>query len=263
MDILKAIILGIVQGLTEFLPVSSSGHLEIVNHFFSSGDGLDSDLTMVIITHLGTAFSIIYVFREDILNIIKSLLTFDRNDDFDISMKILLSMIPALIIGLTFENQIEALFASNTLIYVGIFLCMTAIVLWFTPKTNTEGIVTFPKAFGIGLSQAFAILPGISRSGMTIATALYLGVDKVKAARFSFLMLLPVIFGKVVLDILGGDLVLSSTQLPSISAALVTSFLVGVWACKWMIEIVKKSKLSYFAIYCFVIGAIVILGSIM
>ena len=135
-------------------------------------------------------------------------------------------------------------------------------MLWFTPKTNTEGIVTFPKAFGIGLAQAFAILPGISRSGMTIATALYLGVDKVKAARFSFLMLLPVIFGKVVLDILGGDLILSSTQLPSISAALLTSFLVGVWACKWMIEIVKKSKLSYFAIYCFVVGAMVILGSI-
>ena len=261
MDILKAIILGIVQGLTEFLPVSSSGHLEIVNHFIGRGEGLDSDLTMVIITHLGTALSIVYVFRNDIIGIIKSILTFNRNEDFELSLKILLSMIPALVIGLAFEYQIEALFATDTLIYVGIFLCITAVILWFTPKYETKGNVSYPKAFGIGISQAIAILPGISRSGMTIATALYMGVNKSKAARFSFLMLLPVVFGKVILDVAGGDLLLSGSQMPAIIAALVTSFLVGVWACKWMIKIVQSSKLSYFAIYCFIIGGLTILFS--
>ncbi|MEE9372448.1 MAG: undecaprenyl-diphosphate phosphatase [Saprospiraceae bacterium] len=258
MDILKAIILGIVQGLTEFLPVSSSGHLEIVNHFMNSSSRIDSDLTMVIITHLGTALSIVYVFRDDILSILKSLVTFNRNDDFDFSMKILLSMIPALIIGLAFEDFIEDLFASSTLIYVGAFLCITALVLWFTPKENTNEKVTFPTALGIGVAQAIAILPGISRSGMTIATALYLGVDKARAARFSFLMLLPVIFGKVILDVVGGDLTVTTDQAYPVIAALISSFIVGIWACKWMIQIVKKSNLRYFAIYCLIVGLLVI-----
>jgi len=262
MDILKAVILGIVQGLTEFLPVSSSGHLEILNHFMPSDGALDSDLTMVVITHLGTALSIVYVFRKDIINILKSLVTFNRNEDFEISMKILLSMIPALFIGLAFEEQIEALFASNTLIYVGIFLCVTALVLWFTPKIKTEGVITFPKAFGIGIAQAIAILPGISRSGMTIATALYLGIDRVKAARFSFLMLLPVIFGKVILDVAGGELVVNSGNAIILFAALMSSFIVGIVACKWMLKIVQNAKLSYFAIYCFIVGASVISTSL-
>ena len=263
MEIIRAIILGIIQGLTEFLPVSSSGHLEIANHFMASREGLDSDLLMVVITHLGTAFSIVYVFREDILAILKSLFTFQKNEDFGIGMKILLSMIPALIIGLLFESQIEALFASNTLIYVGIFLCITALVLWFTPKENFGGKVNYPKAFGIGIAQAIAILPGISRSGMTISTALYLGIDKSRAARFSFLMLLPVIFGKVILDVLSGDIVIDSGNILPIGAALFTSFIVGVWACKWMLEIVRNSKLSYFAVYCMAVGLITIIASVL
>jgi len=263
MEIIKAIVLGIVQGLTEFLPVSSSGHLEIVNHYFASNNELDSDLLMVVITHLGTAFSIVYVFRNDILSILRSLFTFNRNEDFDLSLKILVSMIPALVIGLLFEDQIEALFASKVLTYVGIFLCFTGMVLWFTPKEITKGNISYSKSFGIGIAQAIAILPGVSRSGLTIATALYLGVDRVKAARFSFLMLLPVIFGKVILDVVSGEMVPTSQNTFPIMAALITSFAVGVMACKWMIRIVNSAKLSYFAIYCLLVGLLVILSSIL
>ena len=261
MDIVKAIILGIVQGLTEFLPVSSSGHLEILNHFMPSSDGLDSDLTMVVITHLGTALSILYVFRNDIIDLLKSVITFKRDDEFNLALKIILSMIPAMFIGLLFEDQIEALFASDTLLYVGIFLCFTAVVLWFTPKTNDGQDVSYPKSLGIGIAQAVAILPGVSRSGMTIATALYLGIEKSKAARFSFLMVLPIIFGKVILDVAGGDLVVSSQNAGPIVAALLSSFIVGVLACNWMMDIVKKSKLRYFAIYCFVVGLLTVVYS--
>ena len=253
-DIIKAIVLGIVQGLTEFLPVSSSGHLEIFNHFMGTGEAIDSDLTMVIITHFGTALSIIYVFRKDIGEIILSLLRFKTDEHFQLSMKIVLSMLPALFIGLLFEKEIEAIFANDTLLFVGIFLCITAVVLWFTPKTELKLPISFPKAFGIGIAQAIAILPGISRSGMTISAALYMGIDRAKAARFSFLMVLPVIIGKVILDIASGEMTLSGSNGGPILAALVTSFVVGIWACKWMLTIVQKSQLSYFALYCLIIG---------
>jgi len=163
-------------------------------------------------------------------------------------------MIPAMVIGLTLEDQIEALFASDTLLYVGIFLCFTALVLWFTPKEDNGQEVSFVRSALIGISQAVAILPGVSRSGMTIASALYLGVEKSKAARFSFLMVLPIIFGKVILDVGSGDLVLSSQNTLPIIAALISSFLVGVLACNWMLAIVKRSKLSYFAVYCLIVG---------
>lgn len=260
-DIIKAIILGIVQGLTEFLPVSSSGHLEIFNHFMGTGEAIDSDLMMVIITHFGTALSIVYIFRKDILDILTSLIKFKRDEHFYLSIKILLSMLPALFVGLLFEKEIESIFSNDSLLFVGIFLCVTALVLWFTPKMELKLPISFPKALGIGIAQAIAILPGISRSGMTIASALYLGIDRTRAARFSFLMVLPVIIGKVILDVAGGEMVITSEIAAPLLAALITSFLVGIWACKWMLAIVQKSQLSYFAIYCLIVGLLSIISA--
>ncbi len=261
LDIIKALVLGIVQGFTEFLPVSSSGHLEIINHLMGSGEAIDYDLLMVIIAHLGTAFSIVYVFRKDISDIVLALVKLQKGANLDLSLKIIISMVPAVIIGLSFESQLERLFASEVLVYVGIFLCITALVLWFTPKHNSaNGDISFAKSLCIGISQAIAILPGISRSGMTIAAALYLGVDKAKAARFSFLMVLPIIFGKVLLDLASGELVFNKASSLPLLTALLSSFLVGIWACKWMLQIVQKSKLSWFAVYCFILGMVIIVG---
>lgn len=259
-DIVRALILGIVQGLTEFLPVSSSGHLEIANELMGSNDTIDSDLLMVILVHLGTAFSICYVFRHDIGTIIKDLFQFKNTDSTQLSFKIVLSMIPAIVIGLLFDEQLEILF-SGDILWVGLFLMFTAIVLYFTPSVahDTNRDVSYGNAAVVGLAQAVAILPGVSRSGMTIATALYLKVSREKAARFSFLMVLPVIFGKVILDVLSGDLSLSEANWAPIAVSLISSFLVGVWACKWMVNLVKNSQLSYFAYYCFFMGILTVL----
>ena len=259
-DVIKALILGVIQGLTEFLPVSSSGHLEIANELMGS-QTLESDLTMVVLVHVGTAFSILYVFRQDILDLLRgiSLTTLSSADLF--ILKIGLSMIPALIIGLAMEDQIDALF-SGSIMWVGVFLIVTALILYFTPGPDTSQSkteLTWRDSIVVGISQAIAILPGVSRSGMTIATALYSGVSRESAAKFSFLMVLPVIFGKVLLDVVGGDLSVSSVNMWPVIAALVSSFIVGVWACKWMVSIVKNSKLKYFSYYCAIVGFATIL----
>jgi undecaprenyl-diphosphatase len=259
-DVIKALVLGIVQGLTEFLPVSSSGHLEIANELMGS-QTLESDLTMVVLVHLGTAFSIFYVFRQDILDLLRgiSFTTLSEADRF--ILKIVISMMPALIIGLALEDQIDALF-SGSIMWVGVFLLITALILYFTPgpdTTQAKKELTWTDSIVIGISQAIAILPGVSRSGMTIATALYSGVSRESAAKFSFLMVLPVIFGKVLLDIVGGDLSISSVNMWPVVTSLVSSFVVGVWACKWMVSIVKNSKLKHFSYYCAIVGLATIL----
>ena len=259
-DILKALILGIVQGLTEFLPVSSSGHLEIVNELMGS-QSLDSDLTMVVLVHLGTALSILYVYRKDILELLLGISFTSMGGSNAFILKIIISMMPALIVGLAFEEYIESLF-SGSILWVGIFLIVTAIILFFTPGPNvrqSKKELTWIDSLIIGVSQAIAILPGISRSGMTIATALYNGINRESAAKFSFLMVLPVIFGKIVLDVASGDLVISSSNVYPIATALISSFVVGVWACKWMVALVKNSKLKYFSYYCALVGGLTIL----
>lgn len=257
-DVLRSLLLGILQGLTEFLPVSSSGHLEILNQILGGQEGIDSDFTMVLLVHLGTAFSILYVFREDIFSILKSIFSFTWNDDTKLAVQILISMLPALVLGLAFEEKIEAMFQGG-IWHVGAFLIFTGLVLWITPRIKSQsGSIDYKLAFLIGLAQAVAIMPGISRSGMTIAAALMLGVYKKEAARFSFLMVLPVILGKSLLDVISGDLTINSANAASISIALLASFIVGIIACKWMINIVQQSKLSYFAYYCMIVGLIVI-----
>lgn len=258
MEIIDAIILGIIQGLTEFLPVSSSGHLELGKAILGDHSVPEESLLFTVVLHFATALSTLVVFRKDILDIVKGALKFQWNDDLQFISKIAISMIPAVIVGLFFEEQLEQLFGGNILL-VGCMLIVTAILLFLADKAkDTDKKVSFKNAFVIGVSQAIAMLPGISRSGATISTSVLLGNDKSKAARFSFLMVVPLIFGKIAKDIIGGDLTYDSGNFTSLSIGFIAAFIAGLFACTWMIALVKKSKLSYFAIYCMIVGVIAI-----
>ncbi len=258
MSYLEAIILGIIQGLTEFLPVSSSGHLELAKAIFGDQSLPQESLTFTVILHFATAMSTMVVFRKEVFTIIKGLFQFKWNDELQFSLKIIISMIPATIIGLLFEDELEAFFGGKILM-VGFMLLITALLLLLADKAkNTNQNVNYKNAFIIGVSQAIAMLPGISRSGATISTSVLLGIDRVKAARFSFLMVVPLIFGKVAKDILGGEISFQSDQIGSLSVGFLAAFISGLFACNWMISLVKKSKLYYFAIYCFIVGVIAI-----
>ena len=258
MDVFDAIVLGIIQGLTEFLPVSSSGHLELGKAILGDTSKGKESLLFTVILHFATALSTVIVFRKDIAEILKGALSFKWNQETQFLAKIMLSTLPAAFVGLFFEDELEQLFGGKVL-FVGFMLIITAVLLWLADKSkNTNKPVGFKDSAIIGISQAIAILPGISRSGSTIATSVLLGNDKSKAARFSFLMVLPLIFGKILKDVLDGDITAdmgnSSTLIIGFFAALIS----GYFACKWMISIVKKSKLIYFSVYCFVVGAIAI-----
>ncbi|WP_026932663.1 undecaprenyl-diphosphate phosphatase [Christiangramia echinicola] len=254
MDVLDAVILGIIQGLTEFLPVSSSGHLELGKAILGDTSVPEESLLFTVVLHFATALSTIVVFRKDIIEIIGGLLSFKWNEETQFSLKIIVSMIPAVLVGLLFEEQLEALFGGNIL-FVGFMLLITALLLWLADKAkNTGKKVSYSNAFVIGVSQAIAMLPGISRSGATISTSVLLGNDKTKAARFSFLMVVPLIFGKIAKDLLSGELKESNADFTILAVGFVAAFLAGLVACTWMIALVKKSKLSWFAVYCFVVG---------
>ena len=258
MSELDALLLGIIQGLTEFLPVSSSGHLELGKAILGDTSLPSESLLFTVVVHFATALSTIVVYRKDIAEIFKGLFQFKWNDDLKFSLKIILSMMPAAIVGVLFDDEIEALFNGNIL-FVGFMLIFTALLLWLADKArDTQKNVSFPNAFTIGVAQAIAILPGISRSGATISTAVLLGIDKTKAARFSFLMVVPLILGKIAKDIMGGDLTATSQNNTVLIIGFVSAFIAGLIACTWMIKIVKKSKLSYFAIYCLIVGLIAI-----
>jgi undecaprenyl-diphosphatase len=258
LEIIDAIILGIVQGLTEFLPVSSSGHLELGKAILGDNSIPEESLLFTVVLHFATALSTIVVFRQDVWEIIKGLFQFKWNEETRFSLKIVISMIPAATVGLLFEEQLEGFFGGNVA-FVGYMLLITALLLYLADKAReTDKKVTNLNAFVIGVSQAIAILPGISRSGATISTSVLLGVDKTKAARFSFLMVVPLIIGKMAKDIIGGELQFQSEQTIAMGAGFIAAFIAGLAACTWMIQLVKKSKLSYFAIYCFVVGCIAI-----
>jgi len=259
MEILFAIILGIVQGLTEFLPVSSSGHLEIVKAILGESKVEEESMLMTVVLHGATALSTIYIFRKDIAEIIRGLFQFKQNEEFLFSLKIIFSMIPATFVGLFWEDEIEDLFGGD-LILVGCMLIVTALLLFLADKAkSTNKKISFFNAIIIGVSQAIAILPGISRSGATISTSVLLGVDKEKSARFSFLMVVPLILGKMIKDIVSGEILFSSAESFPLLFGFVAAFIVGLFACKWMIQLVKNSNLKYFSFYCIIVGLSVII----
>ena len=350
MDLIEAIVLGVIQGLTEFLPVSSSGHLELGKAVLGSVP--EEGMLMTIVLHFATALSTIVIFRKDILQIFKGLLKFKNNEETRFSLFIVLSMIPAALVGMLFEDQIDAFFSGN-LGVVGAMLILTGGLLFVADRARaTEGKVTTSRAIIVGIAQAIAILPGISRSGATIGTSVLLGIDRQRAARFSFLMVIPLIFGAMLVksknymdlrelnaignekertevivselekdapfikdenvkavirskerdwaelregdascdcvmttlqsryetnlrnaglsdaeikQITGDDLAkvrsLKSTDPMILGAGFLAAFITGLFACTWMISLVKKSKLKYFSLYCFVVGAAAIVGA--
>lgn len=254
MDTLSAIILGIIQGLTEFLPVSSSGHLELAKVFLGSDAIPKESMLMTVVLHFATALSTVVIFRKDILQIFKGLLSFKWNKEFEFSLKIIISMIPAAAVGVFFDDIIESFFDGQVLL-VGAMLILTGGLLFLADRAkNTNKDVSYSGALIIGISQAIAILPGISRSGATISTSVLMGIDREKAAKFSFLMVVPLIFGKIAKDVLSDEFTLTNVNTSALSVGFIAAFITGLFACTWMISLVKKSKLAYFSFYCFIAG---------
>ena len=267
MSWLQALILGVIQGLTEFLPVSSSGHLEIGQALL--GTAGEDNLTFAIVVHTATVLSTLDILWREVAQLFKGTFTTLRwNAEKDYVAKILVSMIPVFIVGMFFKDYVEQLFGHGLLL-VGICLLLTAFLLWLseflTKRMKGEGHeVTYRDAAIIGCAQALAVLPGLSRSGTTIATGLLCGVRKDKIAQFSFLMVLVPILGEAFLDLLkalNNPADFSGIPVLSLVVGFLAAFLTGCFACRFMIEIVKRQKLIYFAIYCLCAGTFAIIYS--
>lgn len=258
MNWFEALILGIVQGLTEFLPVSSSGHLEIGKVIL--GVNAERSLIFTVVVHGATVLSTLVVFWKDVVNLFKGLLQFKMNEETKYILKISVSMIPVLILGFTFAEEIGLLFTGNMLL-VGSMLIVTALLLTFSNYAKQrDKEISYVDSFIIGIAQAFAVIPGISRSGSTISTGLLLKNKKDGIARFSFLMVLVPIIGANLKDLVDGKLAGSSDVSGlALVVGFLAAFISGLLACKWMIGIVKKGSLIYFAIYCFAIGLIAVI----
>ena len=263
MDWLEALILGLIQGLTEYLPVSSSGHLAIGSALF--GVVGEENLAFTIVVHVATVFSTLFILWKEIAWIFKGLFKFEMNAETKYVINILISMIPIGIVGVFFKDEVEVIFGSG-LFVVGCCLLLTATLLTFSyyykPKNKPE--ITRTDAFIIGLAQACAVLPGLSRSGSTIATGLLLGDDKAKLAQFSFLMVIPPILGEALLDgvkLMQGEAIAGDIPAVSLIVGFLAAFVSGCIACKWMIKIVKRGKLIYFGIYCAIAGIVTLLLS--
>ncbi len=264
MDWLQALILGLVQGLTEFLPVSSSGHLAIGREIL--GVEAAEDLVFEITVHVATVLATIIVFRKQIWKLLCGLFKFKYNDETDYILKICVSMIPVFIVGMFFKDKVESLFSS--LLVVGLALVVTAMLLLFSDiyggrgkvaaRQNRNGIGWW-QALTVGIGQAFAVIPGLSRSGTTISTGLLCGVKREAVAQFSFLMVLVPILGEAFLDLVGGDVAASSVGTLPLLVGFLAAFVSGLFACKVMIALVKKAKLRWFALYCAIVGLVVII----
>ena len=279
MEWFEAVLLGLIQGLTEFLPVSSSGHLEIGKALL--GVETTDDLLFTTMVHAATVLSTIVVFRKQIWNLLKGFFcglkglkvekgadgsrTLVCNDQTDYLLKMVVSMIPVFIVGIFFKDYVESLFGS--IYVVGFALIVTAMLLFFSdyasrpgrksifPENNYRNGISYWQAFAVGLGQAFAVTPGISRSGTTISTGLICGVRRDVMAQFSFLMVLVPILGETFLEVVGGEFGASSVGALSLLLGFVSAFLSGLFACKVMIALVKKAKLSWFALYCLLASA--------
>ena len=251
----QALVLGIVQGLTEFLPVSSSGHLLIARELL--GVQAPEDLVFETAVHVATALATIIVFRKRIIELLSGLFKFKYNQETDYIAKICVSMIPVAVVGFFFKDQVEALFSS--LLVVGAALLLTSFLLFLSDKVKKTGEnISFWQAAIIGLSQAVAVIPGLSRSGTTISTGLLCGVKRESVAEFSFLMVLVPILGEAFLDVVEGDLAASSAGVFPIALGFVAAFISGLFACKAMVALVKKAGLRWFALYCAIVGALVL-----
>ena len=263
MDWLQALLLGLVQGLTEFLPVSSSGHLAIGKALLGVESG--GDLVFEVTVHAATVLATIVVFRKQIWKLLCGLFKFKYNDETDYIAKICLSMVPVLIVGLFFKDQVEAAF--NSMLVVGIALIVTALLLafsdWMSGRrkevTEYRNGISFWQALVVGAGQAFAVIPGLSRSGTTISTGLLCGVKRQNMAQFSFLMVLVPILGEAFLDVVGGDFTASSTGVLPLLVGFAAAFVSGLFACKVMIALVRKAQLKWFGLYCLLVGLAVLI----
>ena len=256
MNAFEAFILGLVQGLTEFLPVSSSGHLTIAKHLFGIETG---DLTFEILVHAATVLATIVVFRKEILELLQGLFKFKYNAQTRYVAMICLSMIPVLIVGVFLKDKVEALFGSGLAVVGGALLLTAALLMlgeWLSSHRNAPGgEMSYKTAAWMGVAQAVAVIPGLSRSGSTIAAGLMCGTKRSEVAQFSFLMVLVPILGEAFLDLVGGDTAASSgIGVWPLVIGFVTAFVSGMFACKVMIAIVKKAKLKWFALYCVIAG---------
>ena len=267
MSWLQALILGLVQGLTEFLPVSSSGHLAIGREIL--GVEASGDLVFEVVVHTATVLATIVVFRKEIWKLLCGLFKFKYNDETDYILKICVSMIPVFIVGVFFKDFVEDLFCS--LVVVGIALMVTALLLFFSDMASgrraaQKGLrkdcrngIGYGQAFIVGLGQALAAVPGLSRSGTTISTGLLCGMKREAVAQFSFLMVLVPIMGEAFLDLVGGDMAASTVGTGALAVGFLAAFLSGLFACKVMISLVKRAKLKWFALYCAVVGIMVLI----
>lgn len=262
MTVFEAFVLGMLQGLTEFLPISSSGHIQLGVYFF--GINTSENLIFTVLVHGATVLSTIIVFWNEIVRITKGVLRFEYNEETKFFLYVLVSMIPVGFIGVFYKAEVEALF-DGKIIFVASMLMLTGFLLAgtaFIKADTTTGKLNYLKAFIIGLAQAFAVLPGISRSGATIATGLIVGVEKTEATRFSFLMVIIPILGASLLqtiDIIKQPEITGSTSNLALAVGFLTALAFGILACRWMINIVKKGKLIYFAAYCFIVATIVLI----
>ena len=259
----EAIILGLVQGLTEFLPVSSSGHLAIGKALF----GIETaDLSFEVVVHAATVLATIVVFWKDILALFRGLFKWQMNSETRYILLIFLSMIPVFIVGMFFKDSVESLFGSGLLV-VGCALLVTALLLFLsetlTARRSGEGQkVSWKSALWMGLAQAVAVIPGLSRSGSTIAAGLLSGVSKQEVTRFSFLMVLIPILGEAFLDVVGGDYAASSVGMLQLVLGFIAAFVSGLFACRFMIAMVRKARLKWFALYCVLVGAACIVSTL-
>ena len=265
MNYLESIILGIVQGLTEFLPVSSSGHLQIAKELL--GVEIVENLTFDVTLHAATVLSTIVVLRKQIWDLVRGLLRFERNSQTEYIAKIILSMIPIGIVGFAFKDQLNAMLSSPAImLIVGAMLLVTAALLTFAAraKEREKESISWRDALIIGCAQAVAAMPGLSRSGTTIATGLLLGNKRDVVAQFSFLMVLPPILGEALLDLIksSGEAAANDISTGVMAAGFVAAFVTGCLACRFMLGIVRRGKLTWFAAYCAVAGAIAILSYI-
>lgn len=262
MEWYMALFFGVVQGLTEFLPVSSSGHLQIFNELFHCGTG-EENMMFTVVVHAATVCSTIVALRKEICALLAGLFKFQWNAETQYIAKIAISMIPIMVVGLFFKDYVESIFGSGILV-VGCCLLVTAVLLTFSyfAKPRPKESISFKDAFVIGLSQALAVLPGLSRSGTTLSTGILLGDKKEQVAKFSFLMVLVPILGEAFLDLISGELGASSIPVSSLLVGFFSAFISGYLACTWMIKLVQRGKLIYFAYYCFAVGTAIVIANL-